>query len=670
MKKIMVKSILTILFITSSYCAEQLPKDQKSVAHNNDQIRADTAKIITELIKAVNKRDKYLFKQNIEALKLLHPAPLDFTKTLVPHINDIISLDRTTETLQEFNLKTLLENGFDINSEIKIVIDETMYHRGNILLSCTLKAHTYLELLTKYSMNPNAEITTYHAVTHIPMMKRPAFYLVMDFLRDKGNDRTTIAEIIKLSLKQGANAISPAILYDKDGKPTLLDSPLYLAIIEKANSEIITIILDHKKDDGTFQKRKLYAVQADNLTTKNEQYITAVYASISHDIPRITKLLLEHGADPEKGVHGRYNNVTLHPLTFAVEEGNFEIVKLLVEHGANINARTNNGKIIISPKILAFYKGKKAILQYFNNYQKQQEVLKSAKQQPLTDKDLFTLFKDFKVHYEDAQQKAKKGKKATTKKQEKKQADLKKEAKQKALLQEQEKQKELQQEKETIISVDTKNKKQSALKQGPIAFKQRVIDWFKNPEKAFHIQGYLETSPRPDPFKRALYVVEGPDNIIKYHRFPRAIDTSILYDDAYGDIKQQDGDTFIITVPGHIIEDDKTITFGQFEYVFYEKENKTRIILHRFFRKLTPAELEGTFKEENGWSGIRNVASLQERDDTQEGAAAAAGPAEDDGWQSEFEKEGWTYQDDEKTQSRIFFHPDKKEQYGIKRRSV
>ncbi|MCF7900292.1 ankyrin repeat domain-containing protein [Candidatus Babeliales bacterium] len=670
MKKIMVKSILTILFISSSYCAEQAPKDAQSATHDNDQIRADTAKIIIEVIKAAKSRDKYVFKQKIEALKLLHPAPLDFTKTLAPFINKIMFSDNMTETLQDFYLKTLLENGFDINCEIKTVTDPTIYHLGNIILSCPFKAHTYLEVLTKYSMNPNAQITTYDATTHLPVLIRPALWIVLDFLEDKGNDRKTIAEIIDLSLKQGADPLTPGILFDKDGKEIHSDSPLYQAIAEKANSEIITIILNHKKDDAALQEIKLYAVQVANKGTRNEESTTALYASISHGIPRITKLLLDYGADPEKGVKGKSNGISLHPLTFATEQGNLEIVKLLVEHGANINVNTNNGKIITTPKLAAFYHERKTILKYFDDYQKQQEALKSAPQKPLTDKDLFTLFKDFKAQYEDPQSKEKKGKKTLNKKQAKQQADLKKEAKKIAAQRIKNIQEEREQEKEIIISADTKNKKKSALKQGPIAFKQRVIDWFKNPERAFHIQGYVETSPRPDPFKRALYLVEGPSNIIKYHRFPRAIDTSILYDDAYGEVKKQDGDTFIITVPGHIVEDDKTITFGQFEYAFYEKENKTRIILHRFFRKLTPDELEGTFKAEDGWSDIKNVASLPERDDSQGGAAAAAGPAEDDNWQSEFEKEGWTYQDDEQTQSRIFMHPEKKEQYGIKRRSL
>ena len=436
--------------------------------------------------------------------------------------------------------------------------------------------------------------------------------------------------------------------------------------MEEAKSKLKHSQKKINPDNPDYEKIKLHVVQIDEVGTINENTISALYAAISHEHPKIAKFLLEKGADHERGVKGKHNKVVLHPLTFAVEEKSIEIVRLLIENGANPNARTNNGEAIVTPKILAFYNKDKTIFKYFDYYQKRQET---SSKKPLQYKDLFALFQDFKTQYKDPQSKEQKVKKTLNKKQAKQQADLKKEAKKIAAQRIKNIQEEREKEEETIITADIKNKKQSALKQGAIGFKQRVIDWFKNPGRAFFVQGYLETSPRPDPFKRALYIIEGPDNIIKYHRFPRAIDTSILYDDAYGEVKKQDGDTYNITVPGHIVEDDKTITFGQFEYAFYEKENKTRIILHRFFRKLTPAELEGTFKPEDGWSNIRSVASLPERDASQGAAAAAAGPAEDDSWQSEFEKEGWTYQDDAQTQSRIFMHPEKKEQYGIRKQS-
>jgi hypothetical protein len=655
--------IFLIILSTNLNSAEKSQTGKEPASALNSK----TIAIINEIKKSTEKHNKHLFKTNITELRELYPSPIDFTNILIPHINYIMTQDENNEH-HHFYLQVLLENGFDINVEIKSSYNKRIYTIGNILLAYDYSASTYLEILSKYPMNPNAEEKIYNSLTNSLRVSRPALYIMIDLLYNKSNKEEMIAKIITLLLKLGADPALSAKKFGINKKITSISSPLYVAIENNAPLKILNLILDHKTDNPDYEKMKFYAVQIDDIGTKNERNLSALYASINHNFPKITKFLLEKGVDPEQGVKGKSNKVIVHPLTFAVKQKNIEIVELLVEHGANIKPRTNNGKAIITPNIAAFYNQQATIVKYLDDHQKKQ---KTTLKKPLEDKDLFALFKDFKAQYEDPQSKEKKGKKTLSKKQAKQQDDLKKEAKKIAAQRIKNIQEERDKEKEIIIFDHIKSEKQPALKQGSIGFKQRVIDWFKNPERAFYIQGYLETSPHPDPFKRALYVVEGPDNIIKYHRFPRAIDTSILYDDAYGEIKRQDGDTYSIVAPGHIIEDDMTITFGQFEYAFYEKENKTRIILHRFFRKLTPAELEGTFTKENGWSDIKNVASLPERDGSQGGAAAAAGPAETEGdnWQSEFEKEGWTYQDDEQTQSRIFIHPEKKEQYGIKKQS-
>jgi ankyrin repeat protein len=64
--------------------------------------------------------------------------------------------------------------------------------------------------------------------------------------------------------------------------------------------------------------------------------LTALHLSAQNGHLEIVKLLLEHGADV-KAKTELFCETTLH---LAARNGHFEIVKLLLEHGADVNAKT------------------------------------------------------------------------------------------------------------------------------------------------------------------------------------------------------------------------------------------------------------------------------------------------------------------------------------------
>ena len=58
----------------------------------------------------------------------------------------------------------------------------------------------------------------------------------------------------------------------------------------------------------------------------------------------IVKLLLEKGADPNAGIFGKRQQAQTYPLLFAAEKGELDIIVLLLEHGANINISNKSGE--------------------------------------------------------------------------------------------------------------------------------------------------------------------------------------------------------------------------------------------------------------------------------------------------------------------------------------
>ena len=65
---------------------------------------------------------------------------------------------------------------------------------------------------------------------------------------------------------------------------------------------------------------------------QNKGVGTALQRAVKHNSREMTKLLLQHGADPNLG-HGKYGN----PLQTACKAGNIELVRLLLEYKADMN---------------------------------------------------------------------------------------------------------------------------------------------------------------------------------------------------------------------------------------------------------------------------------------------------------------------------------------------
>lgn len=66
----------------------------------------------------------------------------------------------------------------------------------------------------------------------------------------------------------------------------------------------------------------------------------------------VVKLLIEHGADVNAR-KGTYNTVEI-PLMYAVQYERFDIAKLLIDNGADVNTKDNDGK---TPLMIATQSG-------------------------------------------------------------------------------------------------------------------------------------------------------------------------------------------------------------------------------------------------------------------------------------------------------------------------
>jgi len=76
-----------------------------------------------------------------------------------------------------------------------------------------------------------------------------------------------------------------------------------------------------------------------NAAARNAQRVTALHGAVARRGVEIVKMLLEHGADANAKQERGFV-----PLHDAAANGNAELVQLLVEHGARVDARSGDGK--------------------------------------------------------------------------------------------------------------------------------------------------------------------------------------------------------------------------------------------------------------------------------------------------------------------------------------
>lgn len=119
--------------------------------------------------------------------------------------------------------------------------------------------------------------------------------------------------------------------------------PLMYAAAE-GHQEIVTLLIEHGADPNTINFLGRSAI---------------MYAS-SYGFYGIVKLLLESGATPNP--HKEFTNFP--PLLAAVEKGHLEVVKLLVEHGANVYYKNEDNKTALA---ISMEEGYGDIAKYLRN---------------------------------------------------------------------------------------------------------------------------------------------------------------------------------------------------------------------------------------------------------------------------------------------------------------
>ena len=119
-------------------------------------------------------------------------------------------------------------------------------------------------------------------------------------------------EVAKLLLTKGSKVNS------RNGRPT--GTPLHYAVIN-GDIEIVEMLLNRSA----------------NINAANQYGITPLYNAVRSKKMEIIELLLKKGAF----VNAR-NGCSFTPLHLAVEKGSKEIVKLLLKHGASVNSACNS----------------------------------------------------------------------------------------------------------------------------------------------------------------------------------------------------------------------------------------------------------------------------------------------------------------------------------------
>jgi len=155
------------------------------------------------------------------------------------------------------------------------------------------------------------------------------------------------SQIIPNAIKSGNKAIVRDFwdTQKKGGYTTKYDShPLYELIREGAHVNIVEMFIEQGAD-------------------VNDPPFYPLHQAVERNSLDIVKILVENGADLEVGNHNNYT-----PLHVAAQAKNIEIVKYLIEKGADLNAKNNENK---TPLDLAKEQGHKEIVELLSKNIKQ-----------------------------------------------------------------------------------------------------------------------------------------------------------------------------------------------------------------------------------------------------------------------------------------------------------
>ena len=231
-------------------------------------------------------------------------------------------------------VKILLDHCTDIN-----ILHDPETPKASYNLS-SQKAHTLLHCATKKKHESVAELLiNYGADVNI---KDQAGYPPIFYAID-----TSDIKITKLLLNNGAD------IHGIQCKTQLLN-----IAVKKEYKEIVEILLQHGADVNAVDKHGRTALHFTVSGEDDNNFIRFFYDyddSEDSDVKtEIVKLLLKHGAH----VDAKANNgiMTLHA---AVQRGHVKVVDALLEHNANVNSRTTKGT---TPLHVGVRKGNKAII--------------------------------------------------------------------------------------------------------------------------------------------------------------------------------------------------------------------------------------------------------------------------------------------------------------------
>ncbi|KAK2027332.1 hypothetical protein LX32DRAFT_564597 [Colletotrichum zoysiae] len=140
----------------------------------------------------------------------------------------------------------------------------------------------------------------------------------------------------------------------------LLDNSIAVQVaIDRNHYKVLEILLSYISELGTVGGRNLVRELVNEVPTRPGRYLehSPLHDAVEEGQADIARLLLQYGADVN-----RQNQAQRTPLHTAVQADDLEMVKLLTDHGASLHIRDSHGRTAIE---LAIYDSSPGMVQFF-----------------------------------------------------------------------------------------------------------------------------------------------------------------------------------------------------------------------------------------------------------------------------------------------------------------